>query len=179
MPVFRYFVVMGCCLLGLIFGAGWIWPNTAAPESAPIATANTGSASATLASENLGSLADWRRSEDRLTHKKHAEAIVYPDVATLAPTTDRLQWERQLRYLPENHIYEARAEMPKTADKPAEPKVAEKKVAEKKTQAHKHIARAQAHARIAANNVDQTNTDRMRARYYARNNTWDPFGLFD
>jgi len=36
-----------------------------------------------------------------------------------------------------------------------------------------------AHARIAANNVDRTNTDRMRARYYARNNTWDPFGLFD
>ena len=64
--------------------------------------------------------------------------------------------------------------MPKTADRPAEPKVAERKA-----QAHKHIARAQAHARIAANNVDQTNTDRMRARYYARNNTWDPFGLFD
>ena len=184
MPVFRYFVVMGCCLLGLIFAAGWVWPHVSASVNTPIATASAGSASATLssenlasenpASENLGSLADWRRSERRLTHKKHAEAVVYPDVATLAPTSDRLQWERQLRYLPENHVYEARAEMPKTADKPAEPKVAEKK-----PPVHKHIARTQARSRMAANNVDRANVDRARARYYARNNAWDPFGLFD
>ena len=169
MPVFRYFLVMGCCLLGLIFTAGWMWPNATTSESVPLATATAGSASATLASADLGSLADWRRSEDRLTHKKQAEAVVYPDVATLAPTADRLQWEHQLRYLPENHVYEARAEMPKTADKPAEPKVAEKK-----TPVRKHVARTQTHDRIAANNID-----RARARYYARNNTWDPFGLFD
>jgi hypothetical protein len=169
MPIFRYFLVMGCCLLGLIFGAGWMWPNATPSDGAPTTTASAGSASATLASENLGSLADWRRSEDRLVHKKHAAAIVYPDVATLSPTAGRLQWEQQLRYLPENHVYEARAEMPKAADKPAEPKVAEKKVP-----VRKHIARTQAHARMAANNFD-----RARARYYARNNTWDPFGLFD
>jgi hypothetical protein len=174
MPVFRYFLVMGCCLLGLIFAAGWMWPNTAAPESAPVATASAGSASVSLASENLGSLADWRRLENRLVRKKHAEAIMYPDVATHLPTADRLQWERQLRYLPENHIYEARAEMPKTADKPAEPKVAEKKAP-----VRKHIARAQTHARVAANNYDRANFNRAQARYYARNNAWDPFGLFD
>jgi hypothetical protein len=180
MPVFRYFLVMGCCLLGLIVGAGWMWPN-ATPESAqtPVASAKTGSASASLGpanlnsanpnSDSLGSLADWRRSENRLDRRKHDQAIVYPDVATLAPTADRLQWERQLRYLPENHLYEARAEMPKEMSKTVEAP----KVAEKKTPVHKHIARTQTNARIAAN------VDRQSRPNTARNNSWDPFGLFD
>jgi len=172
MPVFRYFVVMGCCLLALIFAAGWVWPDASTPQSVqtPVASANIGSATASIVpadngSASFGSLADWRRSEDRLDRKKHAQAIVYPDVATLAPTADRLQWEHQLRYLPENHIYEARAEMPKTIEPP--------KLAEKKAPVHKHIARTQTNARLAAN-VEQQSRPAV-----ARTNSWDPFGLFD
>jgi hypothetical protein len=167
MPIFRYFLVMGCCLLGLIVACGWMWPNTATSESIPVAYANPGSASA-----SLGSLADWRRSEHRLARPKD-KAIVYPDVATLDPTPARLAWESQLKYLPENHVYEARAEMP-----PAEaPKVAEK-VAEKKTPVHKHVARAQTNARIAAN-MERQQRQNLARTTFARNNNWDPFGLFD
>ncbi|MBS0532401.1 MAG: hypothetical protein JSS22_23820 [Proteobacteria bacterium] len=181
MPVFRYFLVMGCCLLGLIAAAGWIWPNTPLPGSAqtPVAYASAGSVSASSDpaklnsanpnSDNLGSLADWRRSEDRLDRKKHDQAIVYPDVATLAPTADRLQWERQLRYLPEDHRYEARAEMPKATSKTIELP----KVAEKKAPVHRRVARIEAYPRIAAN------VDRQSRPIVARNNSWDPFGLFD
>lgn len=170
MPVFRYFLVVGCCLLGLIFAAGWMWPDAATPIGAqsPATAANAGPDTASAAPTNLGSLDDWRRAEDRLIHKKQAEAVIYPDVATLAPTSDRLQWERQLRYLPENHVYDARAEMPKTAEPP---KVAEK--AEKKAPAHRRIARTQPNARFAAN------VDRTPRHYETRNTGWDPFGLFD
>jgi hypothetical protein len=189
MPIFRYFLVMGCCLIGLLLAADWIWPGDTGSgvHSAAVATAgpaSTGSQSKDLNSKDLNakdlvsadlgaapavlsSIDDWRRSEERFERSKHdPEPFVYPDVATLAPTPDRLQWERQLRYLPANHVYEARAEMPKgaTADPP--------KVAEKTAPPRKHIAHAHARnsARIAAD------VERSQPRY-AR--AWNPFGLFD
>jgi hypothetical protein len=189
MPIFRYFLVMGCCLLGLLVAADWIWPGDAGSgvHSATVATAgpaSTGSQSKDLSSKDLNSkdlapadveaasavlssIDDWRRSEERFERSKHdPEPIVYPDIATLAPTPDRLQWERQLRYLPANHVYDARAEMPKgtIADPP--------KVAEKTAPPRKHIAHARNSARIAAD------VERSQPRY-ARNSAWNPFGLFD
>jgi hypothetical protein len=184
MPIFRYFLVMGCCLLGLLVAADWIWPGDTGSgvHSATVATADaasTGLRSKDLKSQDsepadveaapavLSSIDDWRRSEERFERSKHdPEPIVYPDIATLAPTPDRLQWERQLRYLPANHVYDARAEMPKgtTAEPP--------KVAEKTAPPRKHIAHAHARnsARIAAD------VERSQPRY-AR--AWNPFGLFD
>jgi hypothetical protein len=165
MPVFRYFLVMGCCLLGLLFVADWMWPGDAgsgAYHPTTVAAADLAAATAVLSS-----IDDWRRSEGRFERsKQHPQPIVYPDLATLAPTTDRLQWERHLRYLPENHVYEARAEMPR------ETTVEPPKVAGKITPPRKHVAHARNSARIVAN------VERPHPRY-ARNSTWDPFGLFD
>jgi hypothetical protein len=194
MPVFRYFLVMGCCLLGLLLAASWIWPGDADPgvHPATVATAqeSTGLQPKDLISKDLkskdlvpaslasdleatpavlSSIDDWRRSEERFERSKHdPQPIVYPDIATLAPTADRLQWERQLRYLPANHVYEARAEMPTgTAAEPP-------KVAEKPTTPRKHVAhtRARNSARVAAD------LERSQPRY-ARNSAWHPFGFFD
>jgi hypothetical protein len=195
MPVFRYFLVMGCCLVGLLFVANWMWPGDAGTDAHPATVASAGAGSTGLKSEDsksrelaskdlvpkdlastdlgaastvLSSIDDWRRSEKRFERSKHdPQPIVYPDVATLAPTADRLQWERQLRYLPANHVYEARAEMPKgtTVETP--------KVAEKTRPPRKHIAHARSRARIA------TNAERPPPPRYARNTGWNPFGLFD
>ena len=116
----------------------------------------------------LSSIEDWRRSEGRCERSKQdPEPIIYPNVATLAPTADRLQWERQLRYLPENHVYEARAEMPKgTAVEP--PKVAVKTAPQRK-----HVAHARSNARTAAH------VEGASRPVYARNTGWGSFGLFD
>jgi hypothetical protein len=118
-------------------------------------------------SEVVSSVDELHRSEERFERAKHdPQPIIYPDVATLKPTPGRLQWESQLRYLPANHVYEARAEMPKsTTVEPA-------KVAEKTTHPRKHVAHARNRARIAAE------VERSQPRY-ARNNFWNPFGLFD
>lgn len=189
MPIFRYFVVMGGCLLVLIFMAGYIWPDagTAASQSNQAASTQVASTQAVASTQpaapmasadadDVGSLADLRRSEARLEQSRHeSHAIVYPDVANLAPTAARLQWEQQLRYLPADHVYEANAEPPKTAE-PA--KVAGPKVAERTTPLRKHVAHArpdprQTDPRMAAN---VTHPPRP---YFARNSGWDPFGLFD
>jgi hypothetical protein len=199
MPVFRYFLVMGCCLIGLLFTANWMWPGDAgsgahpatvaaadlAPaDSAPadlapaklISTdsAPTGSASTNVvaAPAVLSSIEDWRRSEGRFERSKQdPEPIIYPNIATLAPTADRLQWERQLRYLPENHVYEARAEMPKgTAVEPP-------KVAVKTAPPRKHVAHARSNARTNARTA--AHVEGSSRPLYARNTGWGSFGLFD
>jgi hypothetical protein len=199
MPIFRYFLVMGCCLLGLLLAADWIWPGDTASGVHPVTVATAGAASATLqttglqsvtsdpkdssakdlsskdpasadsasGSAVLSSIDDWRRSEERFERsKQNPQPIVYPDVATLAPTPDRLQWERQLRYLPADHVYEARAEMPKgmTIESP--------KVAEKTAPPRKRVTHVRSNARIA------TDMERLPPRY-ARNSAWNPFGFFD
>ncbi len=199
---------MGCCLLGLLLAADWIWPGDTASGVHPTAIATADATSAGLqatglqsvtsdpkhsssrdlsskdlsskdSSKNptatdsgtestvLSSIDDWRRSEERFERsKQNPRPIVYPDVATLAPTPNRLQWERQLRYLPADHVYEARAEMPKgtAAESP--------KVAEKTAPPRKHVAHVRSKARIA------DDIERAPPRY-ARNSTWNPFGFFD
>jgi hypothetical protein len=106
-PVLRYFVVMGCCLLGLLFAADYLVPKETAPTHADAATVSNG-----------GSLASWRQSQERLD-KPQIAAVVYPDIAPLPPTAERLQWERQMTFRkpdnPESPALQARAEMPTTA----------------------------------------------------------------
>ncbi|HVV39492.1 MAG TPA: hypothetical protein VHC94_00320 [Nitrobacter sp.] len=170
MPIFRYFVVMGGCLLALLFVADYVWPDAGTATSQPARTV------ANAESGDVGSLADLRRSEDRLERSRHeSHAIVYPDVASLAPTTQRLQWEQQLRYLPADHVYEASAEPAKTAEpvKTAEPKVAERTRPIHKRVAHARPDPRQADPRFAANVLHPPRS------YFARNSGWDPFGLFD
>ncbi|MCB1394194.1 MAG: hypothetical protein K5821_07810 [Nitrobacter sp.] len=175
MLVFRYFVVMGCCLVGLLFAADLLWSGDhmagdhRATARAAMTVAGATSAEPRSASRASGeqavlsSIENWRRSEQRFERaKQHLRPVVYPNVVTLAPTPDRLQWERQLRYLPADHVYEARAEMPK------EP-IAERPKVAAKTTTRKHVAHARS-ARMASE------IERSR---YARNAAWDPFGLFD
>ena len=109
MPVLRYFVVMGCCLLGLLFAANYFIPQTV--EAVPQTEA--------AGSGRGGSLASWRASQDR-REKPLTSAVVYPDIAPMAPTAERLQWERQMTFRradappPEPKlapVYEAKAEM--------------------------------------------------------------------
>jgi hypothetical protein len=109
MPVLRYFVVMGCCLLGLLFAADYFLPQ--ATEAVPQAEASS--------SGRGGSLASWRASQDR-KEKPLTTAVVYPDIAPMAPTAERLQWERQMTFrradaVPQQPksapVYEAKAEM--------------------------------------------------------------------
>ncbi len=105
MPVLRYFLVMGCCLLGLLFAADYLLPQTDLPSQP--ATAQGG-----------GSLASWRQSQGNL-NKPQVAAVVYPDIAPLPPTAERLQWERQMTFRRDapaeearsNPVYEAKAEM--------------------------------------------------------------------
>jgi hypothetical protein len=173
MPIFRYFVVMGCCLAGLLFVAGFLWPSDrveiadtpAAVINAEASSTESGSASQASSEGQtvLNTIENWRRSEKRFERaKQHPHPVVYPNVATLAPTPDRLQWERHLRYLPADHVYEARAEMPKEA-------TAERSKVAAKPATRKHVAHARP-ARIAQE------AERPR---YARNAAWNPFGLFD
>jgi hypothetical protein len=106
-PVLRYFLVIGCCLLGLLFGADYLIPKESAPAPAVTAAGSTG-----------GSLASWRQSQEKLD-KPQVSAVVYPDVAPLPPTVERLQWERQMTYRkpdsPTVAALQARAELPATA----------------------------------------------------------------
>ena len=104
MPVLRYFVVMGCCLLGLLFATDYLLPKEAAPAPVEAATVSNG-----------GSLASWRQSQEKLD-KPQVSAVVYPDIAPLPPTAERLQWERQMTYRkPDSPALQARAELPATA----------------------------------------------------------------
>ena len=107
MPVLRYFVVIGCCLLGLLFAADYLLPKEAAPAHAQAAAVSNG-----------GSLASWRQSQEKLD-KPQIAAVVYPDMAPLPPTADRLQWEREMTFRKPDSLagaaLQARAELPATA----------------------------------------------------------------
>jgi hypothetical protein len=97
-------MVIGCCLLGLLFVADYLIPKEAAPAPVEAATVSNG-----------GSLASWRQSQERLD-KPQESALVYPVFAPLPPTAERLQWERQMTYRkPDSPALEARAELPATA----------------------------------------------------------------
>jgi hypothetical protein len=109
MPVLRYFLVMGCCLLGLLFAVNYFVPQTVEAVSQ----------AETAGSGRGGSLASWRASQDR-KEKPVVSAVVYPDIAPMAPTAERLQWERQMTFrradaVPQEPkaapVYEAKAEM--------------------------------------------------------------------
>jgi hypothetical protein len=108
MPVLRYFLVMGCCLLGLLFAADYFLPQIA--EAVPQAESS--------GAGRGGSLASWRASQDR-KEKPLTSAVVYPDIAPMAPTAERLQWERQMTFRradappqeTKSAVYEAKAEM--------------------------------------------------------------------
>jgi hypothetical protein len=108
MPVLRYFLVMGCCLLGLLFVVDYFAAQTA---EAVLQTEATNSGRG-------GSLASWRASQDR-KEKPLTSAVVYPDIAPMAATAERLQWERQMTFRradavpqePKPAVYEAKAEM--------------------------------------------------------------------
>lgn len=176
MPVLRYFVVMGCCLIGLLYAVDLMWPGEREAKGdyyfTPVVVAKPSSAESGFASrieraagetEMPGSMENRRYPEQRFERtKQDSRPVVYPNIATLAPTPHRLQWERQLRYLPANHVYEARAEMPKEAI-PEQPKPTARAATRKQL----------AHARPA-----RIAPDFERPRY-ARNAGWDPFGLFD
>lgn len=105
MPIFRYFLAVGSCLLCLFFVADHFLPRPA------------------TAQQRVGSLEFWREAQVRAAGKKPATAIAYPAVAAMAPTAERLQWERQLTLLspdtpvppPTPSTYEARAEIPSVA----------------------------------------------------------------
>jgi hypothetical protein len=139
-PVLRYFLVMGCCLLGLLFAADYFLPQTT--DSLPPADS--------ASSGRGGSLASWRASQDR-KDKPLATAVVYPDIATLPATPERLQWERQMTFRRDapaqeaksTSVYEARAEM---ADVTAAAKVPAKP-AVKMASRPKTVARADRHDR--------------------------------
>jgi hypothetical protein len=133
-PVLRYFVVIGCCLLGLLFAADYLFPKEAVPVQA--ATVSNG-----------GSLASWRQSQEKLD-KPQVSAVVYPDIASLPPTAERLQMERQMTYRrPDSPAaLEARAELPATAAEAiTAPTPAVKHVA--KMPARPRVARAERHDR--------------------------------
>jgi hypothetical protein len=98
MPVLRYFMVMGCCLLGLLFAADYLAPKEATSAPAVAATVSDG-----------GSLASWRHSQENLS-KSQVAAVVYPDVAPMAPTAERLQWERQMTFRRDAPVQEAKSE---------------------------------------------------------------------
>jgi hypothetical protein len=136
-PVLRYFMVMGCCLLGLLFGVDYLLPKETAPAKVETAGVSNG-----------GSLASWRQSQERLD-KPQISAVVYPDIAPLPPTAERLQWERQMTFrkadspdTPASPALQARAEMPATAAEAIAPPPPVRSVA--KIRSHpKSVARAE------------------------------------
>jgi hypothetical protein len=119
---------MGCCLLGLLFAADYLIPRESAPAPAAAAPVLNG-----------GSLASWRQSQER-HDKPQVSAVVYPDIAPLPPTAERLQWERQMTYRrPDSPAaLEARAELPATAAEAIAPRPA------------KHVAKLAARPRTVA-----------------------------
>jgi hypothetical protein len=138
-PVFRYFVVMGCCLLGLLFAVDYLVPREApAPKvEAP-------------AVSNGGSLASWRQSQEKLDKPQAASAVVYPAIAPLPPTADRLQWERQLTFRKPDSAtpsLQARAELPATPAEAITPPPPSPKSVAKVPSRHKTVARADRHDR--------------------------------
>jgi hypothetical protein len=99
---------MGCCLLGLLFGIDYLVPREAAAPKAEAAAPVS----------NGGTLASWRHSQQRLDKSQAEGAVVYPTMASLPPTAERLQWERQLTFRKPDlasPALEARAELPATA----------------------------------------------------------------
>ncbi len=136
MPVLRYFVVMGCCLLGLLFVADYLIPKEAAPTPAVAATVSSG-----------GSLASWRQSQER-HDKPQVAAVVYPDIAPLPPTAERLQWERQMTYRkPDSPALQARAELPATAAEAITAPAAPAKAVAKSPSRPRTVARVDRHDR--------------------------------
>jgi hypothetical protein len=128
---------MGCCLLGLLFAADYLLPKEIAP--APVEAA---------AVSNGGSLASWRQSQEK--HEKlQVSAVVYPDVAPLPPTAERLQWERQMTYRKPDSpaALEARAELPATAAEAIAPAAPAAKRAAKIPSRPRTVARADRHDR--------------------------------
>jgi hypothetical protein len=136
-PIFKYFLVMGCCLLGLLFAADYLVPKETAPAPAVAATVSNG-----------GSLASWRQSQEK-HDKPQVAAVVYPDIAPLPPTAERLQWERQMTFRkpdsPASAALQARAEMPATAAEAIAPPAAAKSAA--KIPSRPKTARADRHDR--------------------------------
>ena len=135
MPVLRYFVVIGCCLLGLLFAADYLLPKEAAPAHAQAAAVSNG-----------GSLASWRQSQEKLD-KPQIAAVVYPDMAPLPPTADRLQWEREMTFRKPVSLagasLQARAEMPATAAEAIAPPAPPVKSVAKIPSRPKTVARAE------------------------------------
>lgn len=169
MPVVRYFLVMGCCLFALLFAVNRMLPTSGAIDAAE--AADTAETSASPA--NYASIDYWRQSERRLSRPKR-EAIVYPDVAPASPTAERLQWERQLTYLPEDHVYTP----PKVAEARAEMVAPRVKVAEKPAHTGKRVAHAWSRPRVAANRM-AAYVERRPQSYAPQGNAWSPFGWFD
>ena len=136
MPLFRYFLVMGCCLLGLLFAVDYLSPKEAVQAPRVEAAAVTGG----------GSLASWRQSQERLD-KPQVAPVVYPDIAPLPPTAERLQWERQLQFrkpdAPAVPELQARAEAPATAAEAIAPPAPVKSAVAKTPSRHKTVARVE------------------------------------
>jgi hypothetical protein len=133
-PVLRYFMVMGCCLLGLLFVADYFLPKEAAPAPVEAATVSNG-----------GSLASWRQSQEKLD-KPQVSAVVYPDIASLPPTAERLQMERQMTYRrPDSPALQARAELPATAAEAIAPPTPSAKPVAKIPSRPRTVARADRH----------------------------------
>jgi hypothetical protein len=125
---------MGCCLLGLLFVTDYLVPKEAAPVPVAASTVSNG-----------GSLASWRQSQER-HDKPQVSAVVYPDIASLPPTAERLQWERQMTYRkPDSPALQARAELPATAAEAITPPPV--KHAAKIPSRPRTVARADRHAR--------------------------------
>lgn len=139
-PVLRYFVVMGCCLLGLLFGIDYLVPKEAASPKVETAAVSNG-----------GTLASWRQSQEKLEKPQAATAVVYPAVAPLPPTAERLQWERQLTFRKPDSAgpsLQARAELPATAAEAiAPPPVHPVKSVAKTPSRPRTVARAERHDR--------------------------------
>jgi hypothetical protein len=121
--------------LGLLFAADYLIPKEATPAKAEAATVSNG-----------GSLASWRQSQER-HDKPQVAAVVYPDIAPLPPTAERLQWERQMTYRkPDSPALQARAELPATAAAAITPS-APAKPAAKMPSRPRTVARADRHDR--------------------------------
>ena len=138
-PVLRYFVVMGCCLLGLLFGIDYLVPRETAVPKAEVTPVSNG-----------GTLASWRHSQERRDKSQAEGAVVYPTMAPLPPTAERLQWERQLTFRKPDSAspsLQARAELPATPAEAIAPPVPAPKSVAKGPSRHKTVARADRHDR--------------------------------
>jgi hypothetical protein len=79
--------------------------------------------------------------------------VVYPDIASLPPTAERLQWERQMTYRkPDSPALQARAELPATAAEAIAPPPV------------KHVAKAPARPRTVAH-ADRRDRPNYAAAY--------------